>query len=133
MDLKLSHTFLFVHDQDAALAFYRDVLGLEVRVDATMEHMRWLTVGPRSQPDIEIGLMKIGAPVPEPDHETLTALLAKGSLSGLIFATDDVDKVFEELVAAGAEVQQEPMDQGYGRDCAFRDPWGNSLRFSQDL
>ncbi len=134
MDLKLSHTFVYVHDQDAALAFYRDVLGMEVRTDATMEHMRWLTVGPRSQPDIEIGLMKVGPPIPEPDHETLTALLAKGSLGSLIFATDDVDKAFEQVVAAGAEVQQEPVDQGYGvRDCAFRDPSGNSVRFSQAI
>jgi catechol 2,3-dioxygenase-like lactoylglutathione lyase family enzyme len=134
MDLKLSHTFVFVHDQDEALAFYRDVLGLEVRVDATMEHMRWLTVGPPSQPDIEIGLMAIGAPIPEPDHDTLRSLLAKGSLSGVIFLTNDVDKVFEQVRASGAEVQQEPIDQGYGvRDCAFRDPSGNSVRFSQQL
>jgi catechol 2,3-dioxygenase-like lactoylglutathione lyase family enzyme len=134
MDLKLSHTFIYVDDQDAALAFYRDVLGLEVRVDATMEHMRWLTVGPASQPEVEIGLMKVGPPVPPPDHEPLRALLAKGTLGSLIFATDHVDKVFEEVRAAGAEVQQELIDQGYGvRDCAFRDPSGNSVRFSQQL
>jgi catechol 2,3-dioxygenase-like lactoylglutathione lyase family enzyme len=134
MDLKLSHTFIHVHDQDAALAFYRDVLGLEVRTDATMEHMRWLTVGPRSQPDIEINLFKVGPPTPEPDHEVLLNLLAKGSLNGVIFVTDDVDKTFEEVRASGAEVQQEPITQGYGvRDCAFRDPSGNSVRFSQVL
>lgn len=134
MDLKLSHTFLFVHDQDAALAFYRDVLGLELRVDAPMGDARWLTVGPRSQPDVEIGLMQVGPPIPTPDHDTLKSLLAKGSLGSIIFATDNVDKVFEEVVAAGAEVQQEPIDQGYGvRDCAFRDPSGNSVRFSQQL
>jgi catechol 2,3-dioxygenase-like lactoylglutathione lyase family enzyme len=134
MDLKLSHTFVYVHDQDAALTFYRDVLGLEVRIDATMDQMRWLTVGPPSQPDIEIGLMKVGPPIPEIDHDTINSLLAKGSLGSLIFATDDVDKVFEQVRTAGAEVQQEPVDQGYGvRDCAFRDPSGNSVRFSQEL
>ena len=134
MDLKLSHSFLFVHDQDAALTFYRDVLGLEVRTDATMEHMRWLTVGAASQPDIEINLMKVGPPVPEPDHDALNALLAKGSLGSIIFVTDDVHKVFETVRASGAEVLQEPIDQGYGvRDCAFRDPSGNQVRFSQRL
>jgi len=134
MELKLSHTFLFVHDQDEALAFYRDVLGLQVRVDATMDIMRWLTVGTPSQPDIEIGLMAIGSPVPEPDREPLKALLAKGSLGSVIFATDDVDKTFEQVRASGAEVLQEPIDQGYGeRDCAFRDPSGNQVRFAQEL
>lgn len=134
MDLKLSHTFIHVHDQDAALAFYRDVLGLEVRADAEMGHMRWLTVGPPSQPDVEINLFKIGPPTPEPDHETLRSLLAKGSLNGLIFVTEDVDKTFEQVVASGAEVLQEPIDQAYGvRDCAFRDPSGNNVRFSQRL
>jgi len=134
MDLKLSHTFIHVHDQDAALAFYRDVLGLEVRADAEMGHMRWLTVGPPSQPDVEINLFKVGPPTPEPDHEILRSLLAKGSLNGLIFVTEDVDKTFEQVVASGAEVLQEPIDQAYGvRDCAFRDPSGNNVRFSQRL
>lgn len=131
MDLTLSHSFLFVHDQDAALAFYRDVLGLEVRVDATLDHMRWLTVGAPSQPGVEINLMLVGPPVPEPDHEAIRALLAKGSLGSMIFQTDDVDKTFETVRASGAEVLQEPIDQGYGRDCAFRDPSGNQIRFSQ--
>ena len=134
MELKLSHTFIYVHDQDAALTFYRDALGLDVRVDATMDHMRWLTVGPSSQPEVEIGLLKIGPPIPEPDHEVMASLLAKGSLSGVIFETDDVDKTFEEIRASGAEVLQEPIDQAYGvRDCAFRDPSGNMVRFSQPL
>ncbi|TWP51575.1 VOC family protein [Lentzea tibetensis] len=134
MDLKLSHSFIYVHDQDAALTFYRDALGLEVRVDATMDHMRWLTVGPASQPEVEIGLLKIGPPIPAPDHDTMKALLAKGSLSGVIFATDDVDKTFEDIRSSGAEVLQEPIDQAYGmRDCAFRDPSGNMIRFSQPL
>ena len=129
--MKLSHTFLFVHDQDAALSFYRDVVGLEVRTDESVEDYRWLTVGPADQPDIEIGLSRIGPPVPPTDYETLNALLAKGSLHGIIFELDDVDAKFEQVRAAGAEVLQEPIDQFYGvRDCAFRDPSGNMIRFS---
>ncbi|SDO96237.1 VOC family protein [Lentzea jiangxiensis] len=130
--MKLSHTFLFVHDQDAALEFYRDVLGLEVRTDETIENdYRWLTVGPAEQPEVEIGLSRIGPPVPPTDHEALEALLAKGSLLGIIFEVPDVDAKFDQVRAAGAEVMQEPIDQYYGvRDCAFRDPSGNMIRFS---
>ena len=130
--MKLSHTFLFVHDQDAALEFYRDVLGLEVRTDETIENdYRWLTVGPAEQPEVEIGLSRIGPPVPPTDHEALEALLAKGSLLGIIFEVPDVDAKFDQVRAAGAEVMQEPVDQYYGvRDCAFRDPSGNMIRFS---
>ncbi|WP_329788275.1 VOC family protein [Lentzea sp. DG1S-22] len=130
--MKLSHTFLFVHDQDAALKFYRDVLGLEVRTDETIENdYRWLTVGPAEQPEVEIGLSRIGPPVPPTDHEALEALLAKGSLLGIIFEVPDVDAKFDQVRAAGAEVMQEPVDQYYGvRDCAFRDPSGNMIRFS---
>ena len=130
--MKLSHTFLFVHDQDAALKFYRDVIGLEVRTDQTIENdYRWLTVGPREQPDVEIGLARIGPPVPPTDFEALEALLAKGSLQGIIFVVPDVDAKFEQVRAAGGEVLQEPIDQYYGvRDCAFRDPSGNPVRFS---
>ena len=130
--MKLSHTFMFVHDQDAALAFYRDVVGLEVRTDESVEDYRWLTVGPADQPDIEIGLSRIGPPIPPTDYEALNALLAKGSLQGIIFELDDVDAKFEQLRAAGAEVLQEPIDQFYGvRDCAFRDPSGNLVRIAQ--
>ncbi|MFD5830878.1 VOC family protein [Lentzea sp. NPDC060358] len=129
--MKLSHTFLFVHDQDEALKFYRDVLGLEVRSDARIENYRWLTVGPPEQPDVEIGLSRIGPPAPPTDHEALHALLAKGSLHGIIFVVPDVDAEFDRVRAAGAEVLQEPVDQHYGvRDCAFRDPSGNMVRFS---
>jgi catechol 2,3-dioxygenase-like lactoylglutathione lyase family enzyme len=130
--MKLSHTFLFVHDQDVALKFYRDVVGLEVRTDVTVEDgYRWLTVGPAEQPDVEIGLSLIGPPVPPTDHEALHALLAKGSLHGMIFEIDDVDAKFEQVRGSGAEVMQEPIDQFYGvRDCAFRDPSGNMIRFS---
>lgn len=129
MDLKLSHTFVQVHDQDEALTFYRDALGLEVRVDVEFDGMRWLTVGPPSQPDIEITLETVDMGRPPTDHQVLRELMAKGSLAGVIFRTDDVDTAFEKVRAAGAEVLQEPIDQPYGvRDCAFRDPSGNQVR-----
>ncbi|PZS37032.1 MAG: lyase [Pseudonocardiales bacterium] len=132
MELKLSHCFITVHDQDVALAFYRDVLGLEVRNDVSFDDLRWLSVFPPSQPEVEITLQTPGMGGADGDAETLRALLAKGSLSGVIFTTDDCDATFETLRATGAEVMQEPIDQPYGvRDCAFRDPSGNQLRFSQ--
>ncbi|GAA1902912.1 VOC family protein [Streptomyces sodiiphilus] len=131
MNLTLSHTFVQVHDQAEALAFYRDVLGMEVRADIPFEGVRWLTVGPPSQPGVEIVLEAVGMGRGEEDRDTLRGLLAKGSLSGVIFATDDCDALFEKVRAAGAEVMQEPVTQPYGvRDCAFRDPSGNMVRFS---
>jgi catechol 2,3-dioxygenase-like lactoylglutathione lyase family enzyme len=131
MDLKLSHTFIPVHDQDEALAFYRDTLGFEVRTDAPFDGFRWLTVGSPSQPDVEIVLEAVGMGRPADDQATLRELLAKGSLGGVFFMTDDLDATFEKIRASGAEVIQEPMEQPYGvRDCAFRDPSGNHLRFS---
>jgi catechol 2,3-dioxygenase-like lactoylglutathione lyase family enzyme len=134
MGITLSHCFITVDDKDAALAFYRDTVGLEVRTDASFEGMRWLTVGPPSQPEIEIGLYSPGDnPGHSPsDREAVEALLAKGLMNGVIFGTDDCDATFERLRASGAEVLQEPIDQPYGvRDCAFRDPSGNMIRFSQ--
>jgi predicted enzyme related to lactoylglutathione lyase len=132
MELTLHYTFLEVDDHDTALAFYRDTLGLEVRQDVAMESARWLTVGPKAQPELGIVLQSVGAGRSPEDAQTLTALLAKGSLSGLVFETDDVDALFEKVAASGAEVLQEPMDQPYGvRDCGFRDPSGNLVRFNQ--
>lgn len=134
MDIKLSQTFIAVDDHDKALAFYRDVLGLEVRNDVSYEGMRWVSVGSPLQPDIDIVLEPpIGDPnASAADKEAAAALLAKGLLRGVIFATDDVDAAFERISAGGAEVMQEPTDQFYGvRDCAFRDPAGNMLRFAQ--
>ncbi|GAA4261901.1 VOC family protein [Dactylosporangium darangshiense] len=134
MELNLRYTFLEVDDHEAALAFYRDTLGMEVRQDVAMENARWLTVGPKGQPDIGIVLQSVGVARSPEDAETLRALLAKGSLSGLVFETDDVDALFDRVAASGAEVLQEPMDQPYGvRDCGFRDPAGNLMRFNQRL
>jgi predicted enzyme related to lactoylglutathione lyase len=132
MELTVTHCFLAVHDQDAALAFYRDTLGLEVRNDVEFGPMRWLTVGPASQPDLEIGLLLPGGPGSTPtDIEAAIEVTRKGIMPGLIFAVPDVDATFDELQRKGVEVYQEPIDQPYGRDCAFADPSGNHLRFSQ--
>ncbi|MFI8996940.1 VOC family protein [Streptomyces sp. NPDC053542] len=136
MDINLSQCFIAVDDHDKALAFYRDVLGLEVRNDVGFEGMRWVTVGSPSQPGVEIVLEPPAAdPNASPaDRQAMAELLAKGMLRGVIFSTDDVDAAFERIQASGAEVLQEPMDQPYGvRDCAFRDPAGNMLRFNQRL
>ncbi|AJT65252.1 VOC family protein [Streptomyces chattanoogensis] len=134
MDIKLSQCFIAVDDHDKALAFYRDVLGLEVHNDVAFEGMRWVTVGSPSQPGVEIVLEPpLAHPNASPaDKQAMDELLAKGLLRGVIFSTDDVDAAFERISTAGGEVLQEPMDQPYGvRDCAFRDPAGNMLRFAQ--
>ncbi|MGW4238136.1 VOC family protein [Streptomyces sp. NPDC004749] len=134
MDITLSQCFIAVDDHDKALAFYRDVLGLEVLNDVGFEGMRWVTVGAPSQPGVEIVLEP---PLANPnasqaDKQAMAELLAKGMLRGVIFSTDDCDATFERIRASGAEVLQEPIDQPYGvRDCAFRDPAGNMLRFTQ--
>jgi len=134
MDIKLATCFIAVDDFEKAIDFYRDVLGLEVRLDVGFEGMRWVTVGSPAQPDVAIVLEP---PLADPnasaaDQEAMAQLLAKGLLRGVIFSTEDVDATFERIRAAGAEVVQEPIDQPYGvRDCAFRDPAGNLLRFNQ--
>lgn len=136
MDIKLSQCFIAVDDHDKAIAFYRDVLGLEVRSDVGFEGMRWVTVGAPSQPDVNIVLEPPAAdPNASPaDRQAMAELMAKGLLRGVIFATDDCDGTFERIRSAGGEVLQEPMDQFYGmRDCAFRDPAGNLLRFTQPI
>ncbi|BCL27777.1 VOC family protein [Streptomyces aurantiacus] len=134
MDLKISQCFISVDDHDRALAFYRDVLGLEVRNDVGFEGMRWVTVGPPLQPDVEIVLEPpLADPnAPEEDRRAVAELLAKGLLRGVIFTTENCDATYERLLAADADILQEPMDQPYGvRDCAVRDPAGNLLRFTQ--
>jgi predicted enzyme related to lactoylglutathione lyase len=134
MDIKLSTCFIAVDDHDKAIEFYRDVLGFEVRNDVGFEGMRWVTVGSPAQPDVEIVLEN---PVADPnasdaDKDAAAGLLAKGLLRGVIFRTENCDATFEKIRAAGGEVLQEPVDQPYGvRDCAFRDPSGNMLRFNQ--
>ena len=132
MNLSVKYTFLEVDDHDAALAFYRDALGLEIRQDVAREGARWLTVGPPAQPQYGIVLQTVGVGRSTEDAQVLKELLAKGSLGGLVMDTDDVDATFESVRATGAEVLQEPMDQPYGtRDCAVRDPSGNQVRINQ--
>jgi catechol 2,3-dioxygenase-like lactoylglutathione lyase family enzyme len=134
MNLTVSHTFITVSDQDQALQFYRDVIGLKVVNDVKFDGFRWLSLTPPAQPGVEI-VLQVPEQYPDispADRDAMAALVAKGLLAGVIFATDDCDATFEQLRAAGAEVLQEPIDQPYGvRDCAFRDPAGNMLRFSQ--
>jgi catechol 2,3-dioxygenase-like lactoylglutathione lyase family enzyme len=134
-NLTLSHSFVYVLDQDAALDFYTRVLGLELRVDAPMEQKRWLTVGPQGQPEVEIALLEpTPPPVPAEDVDAMRDLIAKGTLGGVIFRTDDCRAAFERVRDAGAEILQEPIEQAYGViDCAFRDPSGNHLRIAQEL
>ena len=134
MSLRLHTCFIPVHDHDEALAFYRDLLGLEVRADVKYEGMRWTTVGPSDQPDVNIVLEPPAAdPNAAPaDRNAMKEMLAKGLLRGVIFSTDDCDATFEHIREGGGEVLQEPMDQPWGvRDCAFRDPSGNLIRFNQ--
>ncbi|MDN3026692.1 VOC family protein [Streptomyces sp. S.PB5] len=134
MDLKLHTCFIAVDDHDKAIAFYCDVLGLEIRNDVKYEGMRWTTVGSPLQPDVSIVLEPPAAnPDLSPaDREAMEQLLAKGVLRGVNFTTGDVDALFARVQESGADVLQEPTDMPYGvRDCAFRDPAGNMLRFMQ--
>ena len=131
MDITFSRCFVQVHDPDLALAFYRDALGLELRNDVAREGFRWITVGPASQPGVEIVLTNYlhGSPA---DGDTIAALVAKGAMNGVHFHTDDLDATFAKLQSAGAEIVQEPTEQFWGtRDCAVRDPSGNQVRIDQ--
>jgi catechol 2,3-dioxygenase-like lactoylglutathione lyase family enzyme len=131
MNLTLSTCFLQVHDPEAALGFYRDQLGLDVRNDVANEGFRWITVGSPEQPDVAIVLTNYVHGGPD-DGEAMAALLAKGALNGVHFRTDDLDATFEKLRDSGVEVVQEPTDQFWGtRDCAVRDPSGNLVRIDQ--
>jgi uncharacterized glyoxalase superfamily protein PhnB len=134
--LAVANCFLVVDDHDKALTFYRDVLDFTVTQDVTRGDYRWLSVSPPRQPDLEITIQSVGIypGCSDEDRAAMDTLLAKGLLSPLIFRCDDVDALFEHVRATGAEVLQEPMDQFYGvRDCAFRDPAGNMLRFNTEL
>ena len=134
MDIKILSSFLPHTDPEASLAFYRDVLGFEIRTDVGYGGMRWITVGPAGQPDPSVVLYPPGADPggTEDDRQTIAEMMAKGTYATLVLATKDIDGVFERLQATDAEVIQEPTDQPYGvRDCAFRDPAGNHIRINQ--
>lgn len=134
MDITIHSSFLPQDDPEAALAFYRDTLGFEVRLDVGYEGMRWITVGPVNQPDTSIVLSPpaVGPGLTDDERRTIVEMMAKGTYAGLVLATADIDGTFEQLQASGAEIVQEPIDQPYGvRDCAVRDPAGNLLRIQQ--
>lgn len=129
MSTALKFLNITVTDVDESLPFYTDGLGLVVGMDVAHDAFRWVTLGSPDQPGLEIVLSVPHAGRSQADGDALQELLTKGSLPLMVFSTDDLDATFERLVAQGAEVLQEPMDQSYGpRDCAFRDPSGNTVR-----
>jgi catechol 2,3-dioxygenase-like lactoylglutathione lyase family enzyme len=134
--MKIATTQVWVHDQDEALAFYTEKLGMEVRSDVTMPEMgdfRWLTVSPPGQEDIAIVLMAVpGAPVfDEETANQIRELTAKGAASGIFLTTDDVRSEYQTLKSRGVEFTEAPEERPYGIDCGFRDPSGNHFRLSQ--
>jgi catechol 2,3-dioxygenase-like lactoylglutathione lyase family enzyme len=134
MDITIHASFLPHNDPDAALAFYRDTLGFEVRNDVGYQGMRWLTVGPADQPGTSIVLYPPAASpgITDDERRTIAEMMAKGTYGMILFATRDVDGTFGRLQASDTEVVQEPTDQPYGvRDCAVRDPAGNLIRIQE--
>jgi catechol 2,3-dioxygenase-like lactoylglutathione lyase family enzyme len=134
MDITIQYTFLPHADPEASLAFYRDTLGFEVRNDVGYDGMRWITIGPAGQPETSVVLHPPAADpgVTDEERRTIAEMMAKGTYASIVLATADVDGVFEQVQASGAEVAQEPIDQPYGvRDCAFRDPAGNMVRIQE--
>ena len=131
MPVTLSSTFIPVTDPDEALTFYRDALGLDVKLDVSSEGFRWVTVGAPSQ-DVDIVLFQPHGGRSPAEGDALQALVTQGSLQAAIFRSDDLDTTFEKVRASGAEVLQEPTSQPWGvRDCALRDPSGNMVRIAQ--
>jgi catechol 2,3-dioxygenase-like lactoylglutathione lyase family enzyme len=134
MDLTIHTTVLPHTDPEASVAFYRDVLGFEVRSDVGRGAMRWITVGPAGQPGTSILLAPPAADpgITDDERRTIAEMMAKGTYGWILLATPDLDGTFEKIQAGDAEVVQEPTDQPYGvRDCAFRDPAGNMVRIQQ--
>jgi uncharacterized glyoxalase superfamily protein PhnB len=134
MNITIHNTFLPHTDAEAALRFYRDLLGFELRKDVGYKDMRWLTVGPVGQPGTSIVLHPpaVDPGITAEEKDIILDLIAKGVYGTLTLASDDLDGLFEQLEAAGADIVQEPADQDYGvRDCAVRDPAGNLIRINQ--
>ena len=134
--IRIGNVQLWVHDQDEALAFYTQKLGLEVRADVTVAEMgnfRWLTVGPAGQPDLAIVLMAVpGPPVMESDTaEQVRSLMAKGFAGTIFLTTDDCRAAYEQLRGRGVEFVEQPEERPYGIDSSFRDPSGNHLRLTE--
>lgn len=134
MNITIHSSFLPHDDPKASLAFYRDVLGFEVRLDVGKGAMRWITVGPPNQPDTSIVLNPPAANpgLTDDERRTIAEMMAKGSYATLLLATKDLDGTFERLQGNDVEIVQEPTDQPYGlRDCAVRDPAGNLIRIQE--
>jgi uncharacterized glyoxalase superfamily protein PhnB len=134
MDLTIAQAYLPQDDPDAALAFYRDTLGFEVRGDVDYRGLRWITVGPPGQPGTSIVLHPPGADpgITDDERRTIAEMMAKGTYASINLATRDLDGAFERLQAGDADIVQEPIDQPWGiRDCAVRDPAGNLIRIQQ--
>ena len=134
MDVTIHSSFLPQDDPDAALAFYRDLLGFEVRADVEYGGMHWITVGPPDQPGTSIVLHPpaVTPGITDDERRTIAEMMAKGTFAGINLATTDLDATFEQLQAGEADIVQEPIDQPYGvRDCALRDPAGNLIRIQE--
>jgi catechol 2,3-dioxygenase-like lactoylglutathione lyase family enzyme len=134
MDLTFHSAFLPHRDPEASLAFYRDLLGFEVRNDVGYEGQRWITRVPAGGPGTRLVLEPPAADpgVTDQERRTITEMMAKGTYAGILLATGDLDDTFARLRAGGAEIVQEPTEQPYGvRDCAVRDPAGNLLRIQE--
>ena len=134
MDVTIHSSFLPQDDPDAALAFYRDLLGFEVRADVEYGGMHWITVGPPGQPGTSIVLHPpaVTPGITDDERRTIAEMMAKGTYAGINLATADLDATFEQLQAGEADIVQEPIDQPYGvRDCALRDPAGNLIRIQE--
>jgi uncharacterized glyoxalase superfamily protein PhnB len=134
MDITINASYLPHDDPDAALAFYRDTLGFEVRNDVGYNGMRWITVGPAGQPGTSIVLHPPAADpgITDDERRTIVEMMAKGTYGAINLATKDLTSTFDRLQASDAEVVQEPTDQPWGvRDCAFRDPAGNMIRIQE--
>ena len=130
---QITHSQVYVLDQDEALEFYVGKLGLEVHTDADLGFMRWLTVNVPGDPEHEIFLEKPGPPaLDEATAEQVRELVTKGAMGlGVIFTVDDIHKTYEELLAKGVEFTEEPTERFYGTDCGLRDPFGNNHRIGQ--
>ncbi len=134
MNISIHSSFLPQDDPEAALAFYRDLLGFELRLDVGYEGMRWLTVGPPDQPDTAIVLHPPAADpgITDDERRVISEMMAKGTYGSILLATKDLDSTFDKLQASDVEVVQEPTDQPWGmRDCAVRDPAGNMVRIQE--
>ena len=134
MDITIHASFLPHDDPEASLAFYRDTLGFEVRSNVGNAKMRWITVGPADQPGTSILLAPpaVDPGITDDERRTIVEMMAKGTYGWILLGSTDVDATFDAVQASGADVIQEPIDQAYGlRDCAFRDPAGNTVRIRQ--